>query len=140
MIGTRKHIFTVIGIALLLGLCAMVTLSLTAGMRSGPKILTYAEMNTLEGTVPGEMAKAFKAKTEELSGGTLIIDIQANGVLGSEDQLIDNLLGGGNITDFTRITASALTQYGCDKAALLGIPYTFVSDEHFYRFSESELA
>ena len=140
MIGTKKHIFTVIGIALLLGLCAMVTLSLTAGMRSGPKILTYAEMNTLEGTVPGEMAKAFKAKTEELSGGTLIIDIQANGVLGSEEQLIDNMLGGGNITDFTRITAYALLQYGCEKAALLSIPYTFESEEHFYRFAESELA
>ncbi len=118
----------------------MVTLSLTAGMRSGPKILTYAEMNTLEGTVPGEMAKAFKAKTEELSGGSLIIDIQANGVLGSEEQLIDNLLGGGNITDFTRITAYALLQYGCEKAALLSIPYTFESEEHFYRFAESELA
>ena len=118
----------------------MVTLSLTAGMRSGPKILTYAEMNTLEGTVPGEMAKAFKAKTEELSGGSLIIDIQANGVLGSEEQLIDNMLGGGNITDFTRITAYALLQYGCEKAALLSIPYTFESEEHFYRFAESELA
>jgi hypothetical protein len=97
-------------------------------------------MNSLEGTVPGEMAKAFKAKVEELSGGSIIIDIQANGVLGSEDQLIDNLLGGGNLTDFTRITASALTQYGCGKAALLGIPYTFVSDEHFYKFAESDLA
>jgi len=120
----------------------MVTLSLTTGMRDGPKILTYAEMNNLDGTVPGEMAKAFKEKVEELSGGNLVIniDIQSNGVLGSEDQLIDNLLGGGNITDFTRITASALTQYGCEKASLLGIPYTFENDEHFYRFAESELA
>ena len=140
MVNTKKHIFTVIGAVLLLGLCATVTLSLTAGMRSGPKILTYAEMNNLDGTVPGEMAKAFKEKVEELSDGALLIDIQASGVLGSEDQLIDNLLGGGNITDFTRITASALTQYGCEKAALLGIPYTFENEEHFYRFSESELA
>lgn len=140
VVNVRKHIFSVIGALLMAGLCAMVVLSLTAGMRDGPKVLTYAEMNNLEGTVPGEMAKAFKEKTEELSGGTLIIDIQANGVLGSEDQLIDNLLGGGNITDFTRISASALTQYGCSKAALLSIPYTFESDEHFYRFAESELA
>ena len=140
VIHTKKHIFTIIGAVLLIGLCTLVTLSLTAGMRDGPKILTYAEMNNLDGTVPGEMAKAFKEKVEELSGRTLIIDIQANGVLGSEDQLIDNLLGGGNLTDFTRITASALTQYGCEKAALLGIPYTFESYEHFYRFAESELA
>ena len=118
----------------------MVILSLTAGMRAGPKMLTYAEMNNLDGTVPGEMAKAFKEKVEELSGGSLIIDIQANGVLGSEEQLIDNMLGGGNITDFTRITAYALLQYGCEKAALLSIPYTFESEEHFYKFAESELA
>jgi TRAP-type C4-dicarboxylate transport system substrate-binding protein len=140
VIHTKKHIFTILGVVLLAGLVALTALSLTSGMREGPKILTYAEMNSLEGTVPGEMAKAFKAKVEELSGGSIIIDIQANGVLGSEDQLIDNLLGGGNLTDFTRITASALTQYGCGKAALLGIPYTFVSDEHFYKFAESDLA
>ena len=136
----KKHILTVTGVLLFIGLCVIVVLSLTAGMRKGPKILTYAEMNNLDGTVPGEMAKAFKAKTEELSGGSIIIDIQGNGVLGSEEQLIDNLLGGGNITDFTRITAYALLQYGCEKAALLSIPYTFESEEHFYRFAESELA
>lgn len=136
----KKHFFTVTGVILIIGLCTMVTLSITASKRNGPKILTYAEMNPLEGTVPGELARAFKEKVEELSGGDLIIDIQANGVLGSEDQLIDNMLGGGNITDFTRITAFALTQYGCKKASLLGIPYTFEDYDHFYSFSESDLA
>lgn len=125
---------------LILALCAMLVISLTTGMRKGPKVLTYAEVNPLEGTVVGEMAKAFKAKTEELSGGQLIIDIQAGGVLGSEDQILDNLLGGGNICDITRISAFALTQYGCDKASLLGIPYTFVNEEHFWYFAASDLA
>ena len=41
--------------------------------------LTYAEVNPLEGTIVGEMAKAFKSKVEELSGGTVLIDIQASG-------------------------------------------------------------
>ena len=125
---------------LILVLCAFVVLSLTTGLRNGPKVLTYAEVNPLEGTVVGEMAKAFKEKAEELSGGRLIIDIQAGGVLGSDDQVLDNLLGGGNMCDITRVSALALTQYGCEKASLLGIPYTFVSEEHFWNFAESELA
>ena len=86
------------------------------------------------------MAKAFKAKVEELSGGSVLIDIQAGGVLGSEDQVLDNLLGYGNITDISRISAFALTQYGCEKASLLSIPYTFVNEEHFWNFAASDLA
>ena len=136
----KKRVLSLIGILLVLGLCAIIVLSLTAGSRQGPKILTYAEVNPLEGTVVGEMATAFKKKVEEVSGGRLLIDIQASGVLGSEDQILDNLLGGGNITDITRISAFALTQYGCDKAKLLGIPYTFVSEEHFWKFADSDLA
>ena len=61
-------------------------------------------------------------------------------MLGSEDQILDNLLGGGNITDISRISAFALTQYGCDKAKLLSIPYTFVNEEHFWNFAASDLA
>lgn len=129
-----------IGGLLILALCAFLVLSLTTGIRKGPKVLTYAEVNPLEGTVVGEMAKAFKQKTEELSGGQLLIDIQAGGVLGSDDQVLDNLLGGGNICDITRVSALALTQYGCEKASLLGVPYTFVSEEHFWNFAASDLA
>ena len=140
MIGTKKRIFSWIGVLLILAFCAFLVLSLTTGMRRGPKVLTYAEVNPLEGTIVGEMAKAFKEKVEELSDGRLLIDIQAGGVLGSEDQVLDNLLGGGNITDITRISALALTQYGCDKASLLAVPYTFVSEEHFWNFAESDLA
>lgn len=77
---------------------------------------------------------------EELSNGEIIIDVQADGVLGSEDQILDNLLGGGNITDIGRFSAFAFTQYGCDKAKLLSIPYTFVSEDHFWNFAASDLA
>ncbi len=105
-----------------------------------PITFTYSEVNPLDGTIVGEMAKAFKAKVEELSNGEIIIDVQAGGVLGSEDQILDNLLGGGNITDIGRFSAFAFTQYGCDKAKLLSIPYTFVSEEHFWNFAASDLA
>ena len=124
-----------LGIVLALALL----LSCTAAL-ADPVKLTYAEVNPLDGTIVGEMAKAFKAKAEELSGGEIEIDIQAGGVLGSEDQILDNLLGGGNITDISRISAFALTQYGCNKAKLLSIPYTFVNEDHFWNFAASDLA
>ena len=115
-------------------------LSCVSALAADSVTLTYAEVNPLDGTIVGEMAKAFKAKVEELSGGSVLIDIQAGGVLGSEDQILDNLLGYGNITDISRISAFALTQYGCDKASLLSIPYTFVNEEHFWNFAASDLA
>ncbi len=120
-------------------LAAVMSLVCVAAL-ADPITLTYAEVNPLDGTIVGEMAKAFKAKVEELSGGEVLIDIQAGGVLGSEDQILDNLLGYGNITDISRISAFALTQYGCDKASLLSIPYTFVNEQHFWNFAASDLA
>lgn len=127
----KKLLGILLAISLLLGCTAAL---------ADPVALTYAEVNPLDGTIVGEMAKAFKAKAEELSGGEITIDIQAGGVLGSEDQILDNLLGGGNITDISRISAFALTQYGCNKAKLLSIPYTFVNEEHFWNFAASDLA
>ena len=127
-------------LALTLTLCMIFAVCAVSAYADEPITLTYAEVNPLDGTIVGEMAKAFKAKVEELSGGQVLIDIQASGVLGSEDQILDNLLGYGNITDISRISAFALTQYGCDKASLLSIPYTFVNEDHFWNFAASELA
>ena len=73
------------GCILVLLWAGLVVLSIITGRRTDTVTLTYADVNPIEGTIVGEMALAFKEKTEELSGGTVIIDIQANGVLGSED-------------------------------------------------------
>ena len=127
----KKLLGILLALAMLLGCTAAL---------ADPVTLTYAEVNPLDGTIVGEMAKAFKEKAEELSAGDITIDIQAGGVLGSEDQILDNLLGGGNITDISRISAFALTQYGCNKAKLLSIPYTFVNEDHFWNFAASDLA
>ena len=58
----------------------------------GPAVtLVYAEVNPLEGTIVGQTATAFKEKVEELSGGSITIDIQANGVLGAESDVLDRI-------------------------------------------------
>ncbi len=124
----------------LLALIAALALVLTCAAASAePVTLTYAEVNPLD-TIVGKIATDFKAKVEELSGGEVIIDVQASGVLGSEAQILDGILGGGNTVDISRISAFALTSYGCGKATLLSIPYTFASREHFWNFAGSDLA
>ena len=120
-------------LVLVVALCASTAVA-------APVKLTYAEVNPLEGTIVGQIATAFKQKVEELSKGEVIIDIQAGGVLGSEAQILDGILGGGDTVDISRISAFALTSYGCQKAMLLSIPYTFVSREHFWKFANSPLA
>ena len=93
----------------------------------GPAVtLVYAEVNPLEGTIVGQTATAFKEKVEELSGGSITIDIQANGVLGAESDVLDTMLGGGGTIDMARISAFALTSYGGEKSSLLSVPFTFI--------------
>ena len=98
----------------LLALIAALALVLTCAAASAePVTLTYAEVNPLD-TIVGKIATDFKAKVEELSGGDTV--------------------------DISRISAFALTSYGCGKATLLSIPYTFASREHFWNFAGSDLA
>lgn len=101
--------------------------------------LVYAEVNPLD-TIVGQTATAFADKVTELSGGTIYIDIQASGVLGAENDVLDTMLGGGGTIDMSRISAFALTSYGGEKSMLLSLPYTFVSREHFWAFADSDLA
>ncbi|MGN0987593.1 MAG: C4-dicarboxylate ABC transporter substrate-binding protein, partial [Otoolea sp.] len=101
--------------------------------------LVYAEVNPLD-TIVGQTDSFFKEKVEELSGGSIIIDLQASGVLGSENDVLDTMLGGGGTIDMSRISAFALTSYGGEKSKLLSIPYTFENRDHFWNFATSDLA
>lgn len=111
-----------------------------AAAASDPAVtLVYAEVNPLD-TIVGQTASYFKEQVEELSGGSITIDLQASGVLGSENDVLDNILAGGDTIDLSRISAFALTSYGCQKSMLLSLPYTFVSREHWWNFANSDLA
>ena len=101
--------------------------------------LTYSEVNPLD-TIVGKTAQFFKEKVEELTGGSVVINIQHSGVLGTEAQVLDGILSGSGTVDIGRFSAFQFTAYGCNKAKLLSIPYTFVSREHFWNFANSELA
>ena len=105
-----------------------------------PKVnLVYAEVGSLS-TISGQTGLAFKEKVEELSGGSVTIVIQHSGVLGSENDILDGILGGNDTVDMARISAFGLTSYGIQKTKLLSIPYTFKNREHFWNFANSKLA
>jgi len=106
---------------------------------SEPKVtLTYAEVNP-EDSLMGKTAKAFKQKVEELSGGSVSINIQFSGVLGAEGDVLDTMIGGGGTVDMARISAFSLTNYGTKKTSLLSVPYTFTGREHFWKFAASDM-
>ena len=99
-----------------------------------------AEVNPLDGTIVGAMDQKFKDECERLSGGSIKIDLQAGGVLGSENDILDGMLADNGICDISRISAFSLTSYGGDKSLLLSLPYTFVNRDHFWNFANSDLA
>ena len=77
---------------------------------------------------------------EELSGGSIEVDVRYSGVLGSENDVLDAIVGGDDSIDMSRISAFALTSYGAKKSMLLSIPFTFVSRDHWWAFANSDLA
>ena len=134
----------------LIGLFLVLVLlvSCTAAL-ADPITLTYAEVNpvpsTLEenaekGSVVSDVAWAFKTKLEELSNGEISVDLQGGGVLGSEKDVLANILGGDTSVDIVRISAFALNQYGAKKSVFLTLPYVFSSEEHYWKFVKSDLA
>ena len=111
-----------------------------AAAANDPKVtLVYAEVNPLD-TIVGQTGTHFKEKVEELTGGSVVIDVQASGVLGSENDVLDAILGGSTSIDMSRISAFALTSYGCNKSKLLSIPFTYENRAHFWNFANSDLA
>ena len=118
--------------------CAMF-LTMAGAALAEPVTLTYAEVNPLT-TIVGKTAEFFKSKVEELTAGSVIINIQHSGVLGTEAQVLDGILSDSGTVDIGRFSAFQFTAYGCNKAKLLSIPYTFVSREHFWNFANSDLA
>lgn len=144
----KKRILSVLALALSLPLFAGGTQETnvpaakagTGDVTKDPHVtLVYAEVNPLD-TIVGKTASYFKEQVESLSGGSITIDIQASGVLGSENDVLDSMVGGGTTIDMSRISAFALTSYGAKKSKLLSIPFTFSSRKHFWAFANSELA
>ena len=91
-------------------------------------------------SVSGLMDRAFKAKVAELSQEKLTINIQYDGILGDQNHILREMIEGKSIVDIIRISPNNLAEFGCEKCALMAVPYLFESTEHFWKFANSSLA
>ncbi|MBR2765763.1 MAG: TRAP transporter substrate-binding protein [Blautia sp.] len=142
----KKKTLRVLGVAV----ATMLSVSAFSGVAMAEEVpdasgdpavtLVYAEVNPLDTTVVGQVATHFAERVNELSGGTVTIDVQGGGVLGAEGDFCDNMIGGVGTIDMARLSVSTLTGYGVLKSALLCLPFTFTSRDHFWNFAASDLA
>ncbi len=135
----KKTLALVLAVVMTFGLFSIAAMA-ESDVANDPKVtLVMAEVNPLD-TIVGQTDSFFKEKVEELSGGSITIDLQASGVLGSENDVLDAIANYDDSIDISRISAFALNTYGCKKASLLSIPYTWTGRDHFWAFANSELA
>ncbi len=131
----KKLLSAVLVLAMLLSMAVSVAM---ADAASDPKVtLVYAEVNP-EDSLMGKTAKTFKDKVEELTGGTVTIDVQYSGVLGAEGDVLDTMIGGAGTIDIARVATFSLNNYGAKRTSLLSVPYTFANRAHFWAFANSE--
>ncbi len=77
-----------------------------------------------------------KQRLEELSGGTVTIDIYPSSVLGSETESIEQLQHGS--LAMTKTSAAAMENF-IPAMSVFGLPYVFRSGEHYWNVLNSEI-
>jgi tripartite ATP-independent periplasmic transporter solute receptor, DctP family len=84
-------------------------------------------------TVVGDLA--FAKAVEEKTNGRIKIDVKASGQLGDEKAVIEQVQLGA--IEFARVNASPLAEFN-KPLGVFSLPYLFDSEEHLWRFLESE--
>ncbi|MBK1789936.1 TRAP transporter substrate-binding protein [Persicirhabdus sediminis] len=140
MIGKHKSFF-------LCGLLAGVVVA-TAGFAfrlkqsksSGQAAGGRVELKLAHGLVeshPVHMGMLYmKKRVEELSGGSMTIEIHPGGVLGSETASIESLQSGA--LDMTKASSNTLESFVPIMSAY-NLPYVFQDREHYWKVLDSEL-
>lgn len=106
----------------------------TTGDSAAPMVLRLA--HNLSGTHPTSVAiDAFAADVAERSEGRLRVDIYANGQLGSEPNVLGQLVQG--IVDITRVGSPGLASQHAGYHTF-GLPYVFDSEEQMHQVLDSE--
>lgn len=126
-------------------LCTLLMLSLLLGMAGiamaeDPKVtLTYAEVNP-DNSLMGQTAQVFKDTVEELSGGSITVNLQTGGVMGAEGDVLDTMTSGGGTVDIARVATMSLKDYdGINVTNLLATPYIFSSRDHYWAVVDGEI-
>lgn len=103
--------------------------SFSAKEETSPEyVFTYAE-NQPEDYPTTQAAYRFAELVQEKTAGRIEILVQANGVLGDEKKVVEQLQYGG--VDFTRVSISPLAQI-IPKLNVLQMPYLYTGREHMW--------
>ena len=92
------------------------------------------------GSLSVRMDEAFVQKVQELSEGSITIQLYTDGVLGDNTEVTNVMLQAGSKIDIARISPATLSTKNCNKHMLLDVPFTFSGHEHFQKFAKSPLA
>ena len=123
---TRKKIIFLLALAVL-----------AAGCGSDDKHVTLKLAHSLDTSHPVHQAMVFMdERLQELSGGTMNIDIYPSGQLGSERDTME-LLQIGSLA-ITKVSTSPMEGF-VPEMKLFSIPYVFRDEDHLWRVLEGEI-
>ncbi len=133
----RKTVLVLLAI-----LCALLLSSCNKGgveyskdaTKENPMVLTLAH-NMAENHTVHIALQEFADRVNELSDGRIEIRIYPNGQLGSETEVLEQLMAG--VVAMTKVSAPGLATY--DNAYhTFGLPYIFDGEEGFYKVMDSQ--
>lgn len=94
-----------------------------------------------EGSISAKVDHEFIKKVEELSKGSITIELHASGILGDNTAVLKAMTQPGSSgINIARLSPAAIANYGCTMHGLLGVPYTFKNHAHFWKFASSPVA
>lgn len=131
-----KKTYIVSGIFIIFFLILTVACNKVGKKEYSPEyVFTYAENHSND--YPTTMgAFEFARLVEEKTNGRIIILVEANGKLGDEESVLEQLEMGG--IDFTRVSISPLSGY-VKKLNVLQMPYIYESNEHMWKVLNGEI-
>lgn len=98
-------------------------------------VLTYAE-NQAEDYPTTQGAYRFAELVRERTDGRIEIQVNANGALGDEKAIIEQMQFGG--VDFARVSLSPLSEF-VPKLNVLQMPYLYTGSEHMWKVLEGPI-
>lgn len=126
------------------GACMVTALSLVGCANNGvsdssqatterPMVLTLAH-NLSETHITSKALDRFAQTLQEKSSGRLKVRIYPSGQLGSETEVLEQIMAG--VGDLTRVGAPGLAAYD-DAYHTFGLPFLFADQEEYYRVMDS---
>lgn len=98
--------------------------------------LVMSEPNPAD-SISARVDEVFVRKVEELSKGSVKIQLSTDGALGDNTAIMKVITRPDTNIHIARVSPAALSTYGCGKHELMDVPYTFRSHNHFWNFAAS---